>query len=29
MSTLEGGDDQQRASPIAERLQLWKSITNA
>jgi hypothetical protein len=28
-STLDGGDDQQRAELIAERLRQWKSITNA
>jgi hypothetical protein len=29
MSILDGGDDRQRAALIAERLRLWKSITNA
>ena len=29
MSILDGGDDQQRAELIAERLRQWKSITNA
>ena len=28
MEILEGGDDQQRAELIAERLKLWRSITN-
>ena len=29
MSILEGGDDQQRAALIAERLTQWKAITSA
>ena len=29
MSILDGGDDQQRAELIAERLRQWKSIANA
>ena len=29
MSILEGGDDQQRAELIAERLAQWKAITSA
>lgn len=29
MSILDGSDDRQRAELIAERLRLWKSITNA
>jgi hypothetical protein len=29
MSILDGGDDQQRAELIAERLRHWKSIANA
>ena len=29
MSILDGGDDRQRAELIAERLNRWKSITNA
>jgi hypothetical protein len=29
MSILDGSDDQQRAELIAERLRLWKSLTNA
>ena len=28
MSILDGNDDQRRAELLAERLKLWKSITN-